>query len=246
MGLFKKIGKAFKSVAKPLSRAIEKVAVPLATVGAFGPAGTAAAAVVAPGRFAKTLGAVGVPGFAGQAQPSGAASLEALKSGLLPGGPGGFGTFAPQPVMGVRPPIRPAPKGAPRPVPPVGPAGAAAMGIPRWAIRFPNLWNTILRLRDLGVQMTPGKLLAMMRKVGPAAMIGLGFLTLDALFDLLLFEQTFKRRRMNVGNTGALRRALRRIEGFHRLCQRADVLRRGTPRRTKRAHPGGVQVVRAG
>lgn len=43
-------------------------------------------------------------------------------------------------------------------------------------------------------------------------------------------------RRMNVGNVKALRRAHRRVEGFHRICKKNDELR-APRRRTSRAAP---------
>jgi hypothetical protein len=52
---------------------------------------------------------------------------------------------------------------------------------------------------------------------------------------------------MNAGNAKALRRAMRRVESFHKLCQRADVLRsRGRGRSRRPCATGSPLVVRGG
>ncbi len=58
-------------------------------------------------------------------------------------------------------------------------------------------------------------------------------LTIDQLGELLIADSQRTRRRMNPGNIGALRRAHRRIEGFHRICGKNDKLRA-----TRRRSPG--------
>ena len=53
-----------------------------------------------------------------------------------------------------------------------------------------------------------------------------------------------KRRRMNPGNVTALRRSMRRVESFHRLCSRADMLRsRGRGRGRKGCASDGTRIV---
>lgn len=50
-------------------------------------------------------------------------------------------------------------------------------------------------------------------------------ITVNELGELLVSSSMRPRRRMNVGNVKALRRAHRRVEGFHRICQNNDKLR---------------------
>lgn len=71
-------------------------------------------------------------------------------------------------------------------------------------------------------------------------------ITVAELGELILAGANMPRRRMNPGNTSALRRAARRIESFHRLCVRTDQLRSPRRRAAKRhgpaAHGQIVQV----
>lgn len=64
-----------------------------------------------------------------------------------------------------------------------------------------------------------------------AAALGI---TLDEMAELIMENSRLPRRRMNPGNASALRRAHRRIESFHRLCLKNDILR-GTRRRSSRS-----------
>jgi hypothetical protein len=49
---------------------------------------------------------------------------------------------------------------------------------------------------------------------------------------------------MNAGNAKALRRAMRRVESFHKLCQRADVLRSRGRGRSRRPCATGSPLVK--
>lgn len=53
----------------------------------------------------------------------------------------------------------------------------------------------------------------------------LGLTAMEAAQLATWYQQKKKRRRMNPANSKALRRAARRIEGFHKLCRHTDVLR---------------------
>jgi hypothetical protein len=55
-----------------------------------------------------------------------------------------------------------------------------------------------------------------------------------------------KRRRRNVGNARALRRAISRVKGFVKLARKAHSLVGGHRRPTKMIGKGGVEVIRAG
>lgn len=65
-------------------------------------------------------------------------------------------------------------------------------------------------------------------------------LSVGQLGELLVADAQKPRRRMNPANASALRRASRRIESFHRLCQRTDKLR--APRRRSAPRRGSVNV----
>ena len=53
----------------------------------------------------------------------------------------------------------------------------------------------------------------------------LGLTAMEAAQVATWYQQKKRRRRMNPANSKALRRAARRIQGFHRLCVHTDVLR---------------------
>ena len=89
------------------------------------------------------------------------------------------------------------------------------------------LTHVVAVMRGQGLRATVSWLAQMLRKFGPAA--GVGFLASwveDQIANMAVWEaHTLKRRRMNPANVKALRRSARRIESFHRLCKRVDVLR---------------------
>lgn len=64
------------------------------------------------------------------------------------------------------------------------------------------------------------QLLSMLRRWGPTALMGI--MGLQAVSELVTYTATKKRRRMNVANTKALRRGLRRLKGFERLSHRVS------------------------
>ena len=71
------------------------------------------------------------------------------------------------------------------------------------------------------------------RAIGPASVaVALG-LTIEELGTLILADSQRPRRRMNPANVSALRRSMRRIQSFHRLCQKADLLSRPRSRSRK-------------
>ena len=108
-------------------------------------------------------------------------------------------------------------------------AGARAL-----MARFPNLWAALTALSQrFGTRITVDRLWSMFKQFGPGigALIGV-----EALQELMVYHSTHKRRRMNVANTKALRRSLRRLKGFDRLSHRVSrQLHRGGSRRTSRS-----------
>lgn len=109
--------------------------------------------------------------------------------------------------------------------------------------RYPNLATAIQGLRNMGRPVKRSQLYSMLRRFGPELLISGGILTAAAVSELLVAGPG--RRRMNPGNAHALRRSLRRVEAFHKLCVRADSMRR--PRgRSKPCKTGGTQFVRQG
>jgi hypothetical protein len=76
-----------------------------------------------------------------------------------------------------------------------------------------SLSKAMSLIRSLSKYLTPG---------ATAAALGI---TVAELADLIVAARQKPRRRMNPGNAKALRRAMRRLESFHKLCVRADSLR---------------------
>jgi hypothetical protein len=88
------------------------------------------------------------------------------------------------------------------------------------ALRFPSLWASLTVLSQrFGTKMTVQRLWGMFKTFGPgiAALIGAA-----ALQELMVYHSVHKRRRMNVANTKALRRSVRRLKGFDRLSHRVS------------------------
>lgn len=80
------------------------------------------------------------------------------------------------------------------------------------------------------------------RAIGPTSVaIALG-ITLEELGTLILADSLRVRRRMNPANVSALRRSMRRIQSFHRLCQKADLLSRGRSRTRKPPMASGTSA----
>jgi hypothetical protein len=106
-----------------------------------------------------------------------------------------------------------------------------ATGVGRWAMQFPSLWQALQRYRASGVAMSIPKLWRMFKNVGPSVLAT--YIGAAAVADLVTFKATHKNRRMNVANTHALRRSLRRLRGFERLSHRVSMqlARAAAPRR---------------
>lgn len=66
-------------------------------------------------------------------------------------------------------------------------------------------------------------------------------LTVEQLGELLIADAQRPRRRMNPGNMSALRRAHRRVERFHKICQTNDRLRATRRRSPTRRSPINVK-----
>jgi hypothetical protein len=92
------------------------------------------------------------------------------------------------------------------------------MNVPRWAARFPTLWNTILSFRNQKIPMTIDKLYRALRTYGPTVLAGM--ISSAAVSELMLYKTSRKTRRMNVANVKSLRRSVRRLRGFEKLSHR--------------------------
>jgi hypothetical protein len=89
--------------------------------------------------------------------------------------------------------------------------------------KFPNLATSIQALRNAGKNVTRAKLYSALKRFGPEMLVSGGLLTAAAVSELAVAGPGH--RRMNAGNVKALRKAHRRMESFHRICQKNDVLR---------------------
>lgn len=117
-------------------------------------------------------------------------------------------------------------------VPAVAGAAGRAMVSRGFFARFPNLATAIQQFRNTGrANITRKKLYGALKRFGPDMLITGGILTAAAVSELAVAGPGTKR--MNPGNVKALRRSMRRLESFHRLCMKADKLRR--PRHAKNA-----------
>lgn len=96
--------------------------------------------------------------------------------------------------------------------------------------KFPNLATAIQGYRNMGKHVTRAKLHSLVRRFGPELVISGGILTAAAVNELMIAGPGH--RRMNPANVKALRRSVRRLESFHKLCVRVDTLRRPRARRT--------------
>jgi hypothetical protein len=112
-------------------------------------------------------------------------------------------------------------------------ARAAASGISRWAVQFPSLWQALQKYRASGVAMSIPKLWRMFKQVGPNVLAG--YIGAMAVADLVTYKATHKNRRMNVANTRALGRSLRRLKGFERLSHRVSAQLSRTAHRGRRS-----------
>lgn len=190
------------------------------------------------GQFGKAI-SVGL-GILGQRTGvlGGAGQLgSALLSGFLPAQgpvattPNFGGGFAPTPVMSAVPKV-------------AGLAAPLALMIQPILIRI----ATFLGRRTLSLREVIKIVRRMGRVLQPAAIAAAIGISVADLSILILAQSQKPTRRMNPGNVRALRRSMRRIESFHRLCQKADSLRSRGRRPTRRvpAHSPAVQISRAG
>ena len=125
------------------------------------------------------------------------------------------------------------------PAQPVMAMAPMVAGVSRWAMSFPNLWQALQLIRaNYRVPMTVDKLWTMVKSNGPQFIVGI--IGAAALNELFVYHSTHKRRRMNVANTKALRRSVRRLKGFDRLSHRvsAQLSRVGGSRRRSRTRCG--------
>lgn len=110
--------------------------------------------------------------------------------------------------------------------------------------KYPNLATAIQGLRNMGRKVTRGQLYSMLKRFGPEILISAGILTAAAVSELMVAGPG--RRRMNPGNVSALRRSMRRLESFHKLCVTSDKLRRPGRRSGKGCKTGSGTFVRQG
>jgi len=139
--------------------------------------------------------------------------------------------------LAVRPPM-------PMPVPRGPMAAAGGMVARSFFNRFPNLAVAIQQLRDRGMRVKRSQLWSMLKRFGPEVLITGGLLTAAAVNELMVAGPG--RRRMNPANVHALRRSMRRLESFHKLCVTADRLRAPRRRACKTGSRNAQQFVRQG
>lgn len=100
--------------------------------------------------------------------------------------------------------------------------------------------------------MTLREAIRMIKRMGkflePAAIAAALGISVTELAQLIMANSQRPSRRMNPANVHALRRSMRRIASFHRLCVKADQLRgrRRPGRRGAQCAGSGVQIVRGG
>jgi hypothetical protein len=88
--------------------------------------------------------------------------------------------------------------------------------ISRGLAMYPALAAYLSRFKDRSAALN--QLWSFVQKWGPSAMAAM--VGAQVITDLLSYKTTHKRRRMNVANTKALRRSIRRLKGFDRLSVR--------------------------
>lgn len=103
-----------------------------------------------------------------------------------------------------------------------------------------DIGNKVLQKIGLPVAAEPGRWSAVMKRaigaLGSLArrtpsgtlislLSGLGLTAYEATVLTGWYAQKKKRRRMNPANSKALKRSIRRVQSFHRLCTHADVLK---------------------
>jgi hypothetical protein len=159
---------------------------------------------------------------------SGFSDLGGSYGGISTGTPVSYSTYQPSYQLQPEYPIQAQPVMS---IPQTAITAAGAMA--RWAFKFPNLWQAIQKLAaNFRARVTPEMLWSMARKFGSGVIISM--IGAAAFNELVIYKTTHKRRRMDVANTKALRRSLRRLKGFHRLSSRVEMqlARRGGRRRS--------------
>ena len=167
-----------------------------------------------------TVGTLGSAFVAGTRMPSGGPSF-----------PGFDGGFQPQPVMSFAPKV-------------AGLAAPLALLVAPILVRI----AAFLGRKALTLRESIKIIRRMGRVLGPAAIAAAIGISVADLAHLIMAASQVPTRRMNPGNVSALRRAHRRLESFHRVCQKNDELRSRGRRRPSRAVTGRptVQITRAG
>lgn len=133
-----------------------------------------------------------------------------------------------------------------RPITPgtVVPPAQAAMMLPsvgravvsvgaKFAQKFPNLAAGLNNLRARGANVNRSKLWGLLKRFGPDILISGGILTAAAVSELMVAGPG--RRRMNPANAKALRRSMRRLKSFDRLCVQTNKLLHRSPSRSRRS-----------
>lgn len=246
MGFLGSIGSFISGAAKTVAKTITspaKLTTAIATGGA---------SVIAPRTFAPVTSAVGStlfnPSLIGTAASLALPGVGGRVASLVPtGGNMGFnlGSLIPGAISGLGsllggaspsqalssftsflPPLSP-PGGIPQ-NPMAMPTAAGAQALARAGAvvgrsffnKYPNLAAVIQAWRNRGLNITRAKLWTLMKRFGPEILVSGGILTAAAVSELMVAGPG--RRRMNPANGRALRRSLRRLESFERLCHRVD------------------------
>ncbi len=97
--------------------------------------------------------------------------------------------------------------------------------------KFPSLAAGMQQLRARGQNIKRSQLYSMLRRFGPEVLVTGGLLTAAAVSELMMAGPG--RKRMNPANVKALRRSMRRLDSFHKLCVSADKLRKPKSRKCK-------------
>lgn len=220
----------------PIVSAVTSTAASLVPGGGLGTAATKLTTSLVPSLAANFGGsnmALNIGGILGQVS-GGLKGFGNPGIQLLSTGAGIASSFFNQPTSGL--PAMPAnsvtPVAAKSPGLPAITGGAVGSAVSRGFFnRFPNLSVGLQQLRARGIKANRSRLYTILRRFGPEVVISGGLLTAAAVNELMVAGAG--RRRMNVGNVKALKRSMRRMEGFHKLCVRADSLRSRGKRRTK-------------
>ena len=152
-------------------------------------------------------------------------------------------SFVPKQTAMAKRPALPSPSKGPINGPkPMGGLLSSAKAVGRsFFQKYPNLATAIQRYRNAGMsQVTRGKLYQLLKRFGPELIISGGILTAAAVSELMMAGPGY--RRMNPANVKALRRSVRRLEGFHKLCVHVDRLRRPRSRKGSRVGSGSTFV----